>query len=40
MLNSKNIKNRIKIAKEKSIPITNYGIAIAYFKGILDKIDF
>ena len=40
MLNSKNIKNRIKIAKEKSIPITNYGIAIAYFKGILEKIDF
>ena len=40
MLNSKNIKNRIKIAKEKSIPITNYGVAIAYFKGILDKIDF
>lgn len=40
MLNSKNIKNRIKIAKEKSIPITNYGIAIAYFKGKLDKIDF
>lgn len=40
MLNLKNIKNRIKIAKEKSIPITNYGIAIAYFKGILDKIDF
>ena len=40
MLNSKNIKNRIDTAKEKSIPITNYGIVIAYFKGILDKIDF
>ena len=40
MLNSKNIKNRIKTAQEKSIPITNYGIVIAYFKGILDKIDF
>lgn len=40
MLNSKNIKNRINTAKEKSIPITNYGIVIAYFKGILDKIDF
>ena len=40
MLNSKNIKNRIKTAQEKSIPITNYGIFIAYFKGILEKIDF
>ena len=40
MLNSKNIKNRIDTAQEKSIPITNYGIVIAYFKGILDKIDF
>lgn len=40
MLNSKNIKNRIKTAQEKSIPITNYGIVIAYFKGILEKIDF
>lgn len=40
MLNAKNIRNRIKSAKEKSIPITNYGIAIAYFKGILDKIDY
>lgn len=40
MLNAKNIKNRIKVAKEKSIPITNYGIIIAYFKGILDKINY
>ncbi|MDU1583786.1 MAG: GTP-binding protein [Peptoniphilus harei] len=34
------MKNRINTAQEKSIPITNYGIVIAYFKGILDKIDF
>jgi len=40
MLNSKNIKNRIKTASGKNIPITNYGIAIAYFKGILDKIEY
>lgn len=40
MLNAKNIRNRIKVAKEKSIPITNYGIVIAYFKGILDKINY
>ncbi|WP_394372899.1 hypothetical protein [Peptoniphilus grossensis] len=24
----------------KSIPITNYGIVIAYLKGILDKINY
>ncbi|MFR6449036.1 MAG: hypothetical protein ACLUN8_04250 [Peptoniphilus grossensis] len=40
MLNAKNIRSRIESAKEKSIPITNYGIVIAYFKGILDKINY
>lgn len=40
MLNSKNIRSRIGKVKEKNIPITNYGIVIAYFKGILDKINY
>lgn len=40
MLNAKNIRSRIERAKEKNIPITNYGIVIAYFKGILDKINY
>lgn len=40
MLNSKNIRSRIERAKEKNIPITNYGIVIAQFKGILDKINY
>lgn len=40
MLNAKNIRSRIESTKEKSIPITNYGIVIAYFKGILDKINY
>lgn len=40
MLNAKNIRNRIEKAKEKNIPITNYGIVIAHFKGILDKINY
>lgn len=40
MLNSKNINTRIEKAKELGVPITNYGIAIAYFKGILDKIEY
>lgn len=40
MLNSTNIRNRIKTANGKNIPITNYGITIAYFKNILDKIKY
>ena len=40
MLNKKNIMTRINKASDKNIPITNYGIAIAYFKGILDKIEY
>lgn len=38
MLNRKNIINRIESANVLDIPITNYGITIAYFKNILDKI--
>ncbi len=38
MLNRKNIINRIKYANILNVPITNYGITIAYFKNILDKI--
>ncbi|WP_054252988.1 [FeFe] hydrogenase H-cluster maturation GTPase HydF [Neofamilia massiliensis] len=40
MQNKKSIQGRIKKAQEKNIPITNYGIAIAYFMGILDKITY
>ena len=40
MQNKKSIQARISKAKEKNIPITNYGIAIAYFMGILDKITY
>ena len=39
MLNQKHLISRIAMAKEYSIPITNYGIAMAYLTGILDKID-
>ena len=37
MLTNKEVKHRIKIAKEKNIPITNYGILIAYLQGILKR---
>lgn len=38
MFNEKYVKERIKFAKEKNIPMTNYGIVIAYLNGILEKI--
>lgn len=38
MFNKKYVMERIQQAKEKNIPMTNYGIVIAYLNGILDKI--
>ncbi|WP_040397007.1 [FeFe] hydrogenase H-cluster maturation GTPase HydF [Anaerococcus senegalensis] len=38
MFNKKYVLERIKQAKEKNIPMTNYGIVIAYLNGILDKV--
>lgn len=38
MLTRNNILNRIEKAKVLNVPITNYGLTIAYFKKILDKI--
>lgn len=40
MFNRQFIMARIAKAKAKSIPMTNYGITIAYLSGILDKISF
>lgn len=37
MVNRKEILNRIKICKEQKVPITNYGILLAYLNGILDR---
>ncbi len=37
MLNEKEMKSRIQIAKNSSIPIVNYGIAISYMNGILKR---
>lgn len=38
MFNRKYVLQRIEQAKSKKVPMTNYGIAIAYLTGILDKI--
>lgn len=38
MFNRKYVLNRVNSAKEQHIPMTNYGVTIAYLTGILDKI--
>ncbi len=37
MLNEREMKYRLKCAKDQDVPMTNYGIAIAYMKGILRR---
>ncbi len=37
MLNDTEMKNRVQIAREQNVPITNYGIAIAHMNGILER---
>ncbi len=39
MFNRRYVMSRIERAKEADVPITNYGIAIAWLNGILDKIE-
>lgn len=38
MFNRRLMLSRIKRAQEQGVPITNYGLAIAHLKGILDKV--
>ncbi|MGN1206551.1 MAG: [FeFe] hydrogenase H-cluster maturation GTPase HydF, partial [Eubacterium sp.] len=37
MLNEREVKYRMKCAIDQGVPFTNYGIAIAYMKGILQR---
>ena len=37
MLNDREMKYRLRCAKDQGIPITNYGTAIAHMKGILKR---
>lgn len=37
MLNEKEVVSRIERAKSQGVPVTNYGTAIAYLHGILDR---
>lgn len=38
MVNRRAILSRIEAAKKQGVPITNYGIALAYLSGILEKV--
>lgn len=40
MFNRKHILSRIERAKQQGVPMTNYGVIIAYVNGILDRIDY
>ena len=40
MFNRQFIMTRIEKARAEAVPMTNYGITIAYLTGILDKISF
>lgn len=40
MFNRKHVLSRIDQAKSQRIPMTNYGVTIAYLTGILDKINY
>lgn len=39
MLNRRAVCSRIDRARQAGVPMTNYGITIAYLKGILDKVE-
>ncbi len=39
MFNRRYVMSRIRRAKEAGVPMTNYGVTIAYVKGILDRVD-
>lgn len=37
MINKKTIQNRLELFEEKGIPVTNYGVVLAYLTGILER---
>lgn len=40
MFNRKYVLNRIECAKSQCIPMTNYGVAVAYLNGILNRVEY
>ena len=39
MFNRKYVMSRVESAISQGVPMTNYGVTIAYIKGILEKIE-
>lgn len=39
MFNRKYVMSRVDAARKQQVPMTNYGVAIAYLNGILDKVE-
>lgn len=37
MINRREIQSRLTVFEEKNIPVTNYGVVLAYLNGILDR---
>lgn len=37
MINKKTIQNRLEVFEERGIPVTNYGVILAYLTGIADR---
>ena len=37
MLNEREMKYRLSCAQDQGVPMTNYGILIAYMNGILER---
>ena len=40
MFNRRHVLSRVAQARAQHVPMTNYGVAIAYLQGILDKIEY
>lgn len=40
MFNRKYVLNRIESARQQNVPMTNYGVAIAFLNGILNQIEY
>lgn len=40
MFNRKYVLHRVEQTKNQQVPMTNYGVALAYLSGILDKIEY
>ena len=37
MINKREIKSRLTVLREKNVPVTNYGVILAYLNGILKR---